>query len=235
MTSTICEDITFIVTTTTTRPAALECPFTRRSIRKLVDWLACCHQRPVVIGRERVGVRNSAHRRCPAALHPTRVRHDPAMALRLIYLVLSRTDTANQIEILVLRHQLAILQRRTPRPRMSWADRAYIAALTRLLPPGDFTGFSSRAVTATIPVGEEPAVGRMVAGRPVRLYGAQHRLLALGDQRSDQPEAGAPTRTSTRPTAGRRACLGRARPGLHPRHRSTPAARVRAAPTPPAR
>jgi hypothetical protein len=45
-----------------------------------------------------------------------------------------RSDTANEIEILVLRHQLAVLQRRTPRPRMSWADRALIAALTRLLP-----------------------------------------------------------------------------------------------------
>ena len=46
----------------------------------------------------------------------------------------SRSDTAKEIEILVLRHQLAVLQRRTPRPPMSWTDRAVIAALARLLP-----------------------------------------------------------------------------------------------------
>jgi hypothetical protein len=46
----------------------------------------------------------------------------------------ARSDTTKEIEILVLRHQLAVLQRRTPRPRMSWTDRALIAALTRLLP-----------------------------------------------------------------------------------------------------
>ena len=66
------------------------------------------------------------------------------MALRLIYLMFSkllswmvlrtRSDTTKEIEILVLRHQLAVLQRRTPRPRISWPDRALIAALTRLLP-----------------------------------------------------------------------------------------------------
>jgi transposase len=66
------------------------------------------------------------------------------MALRLIYLVfsrlatwmllLTRTDTTNAIEILVLRHQLAVLQRGTPRPQLNWADRALIAALARLLP-----------------------------------------------------------------------------------------------------
>src|SRR3954465_7913074 len=46
----------------------------------------------------------------------------------------TRSDTSKEIEILVLRHQLAVLQRRTPRPRMTWTDRALIAALTRLLP-----------------------------------------------------------------------------------------------------
>jgi putative transposase len=66
------------------------------------------------------------------------------MALRLIYQMFSkllgwivlhtRSDTTKDIEILVLRHQLAVLQRHTPRPRMSWTDRALLAALTRLLP-----------------------------------------------------------------------------------------------------
>src|SRR3954447_5712548 len=46
----------------------------------------------------------------------------------------ARSDTAKEIEILVLRHQLAVLRRRTPRPRMSWTDRALISALTRLPP-----------------------------------------------------------------------------------------------------
>ena len=51
------------------------------------------------------------------------------MALKLIYQMFTkllgwmvlhiRSDTTKEIEILVLRHQLAVLQRRTPRPRMS--------------------------------------------------------------------------------------------------------------------
>jgi hypothetical protein len=46
----------------------------------------------------------------------------------------ARPDRAKEIEILVLRHQLVVLQRRTPRPRLRWTDRAVIAALVRLLP-----------------------------------------------------------------------------------------------------
>jgi putative transposase len=66
------------------------------------------------------------------------------VALQLIYLVFSkllswmvlrtRSDTTKDIEILVLRHQLVVLQRCSPRPRIGWPDRALIAALTRLLP-----------------------------------------------------------------------------------------------------
>ena len=51
-------------------------------------------------------------------------------------LLRARPNTAKEIEILilVLRHQLAVFQRRTPRVRMSWTDRALTVALTRLLP-----------------------------------------------------------------------------------------------------
>jgi transposase len=48
------DDVAFIVTTATTRPGSLGCPFTRWSIRKLVAYLARCQQRRVVISRERL-------------------------------------------------------------------------------------------------------------------------------------------------------------------------------------
>ena len=66
----------------------------------------------------------------------------------------ARSDTTNEIEILVLRHQLAVLQLRTPRPRISWTDRAVLAALAHLLPARRFTlaavdGYETSAIYPT--------------------------------------------------------------------------------------
>jgi transposase len=48
------DDIAFIVTTATTRPVKLGCPFTHWSLRKLVQYLERCHERRIVISRERL-------------------------------------------------------------------------------------------------------------------------------------------------------------------------------------
>jgi len=47
--------------------------------------------------------------------------------------LLARSDAAKDVEILVLRHEIAVLRRHNPRPRMTWLDRAILSALSRLL------------------------------------------------------------------------------------------------------
>jgi putative transposase len=66
------------------------------------------------------------------------------MSLRLLYLVFlrllnllllfGRSSASKDVELLVLRHEVAVLRRANPRPRLDWTDRAILAALVSRLP-----------------------------------------------------------------------------------------------------
>jgi putative transposase len=58
--------------------------------------------------------------------------------------LLARGDAAKDLEILVLRHQLTVLRRKAPRPKLEPADRALLAAISRVLPQPVGPASSSR-------------------------------------------------------------------------------------------
>ena len=114
------------------------------------------------------------------------------MLFRLVYLavsrlfawlaLLARSDASKDLEILVLRHEIAVLRRQVARPKPDWADRGLLAALARLLPghlrahrivtPGTLLAWHRRLVKRkrTYPGrAGRPALSREIRGLVVQL------------------------------------------------------------------
>jgi putative transposase len=101
------------------------------------------------------------------------------MCLRFVFLLitrvvawlrLSRREQAWWItEILILRHQIAVLQRRQPcRPKLDWADRALLAILLGVIPKARRHGLRLLVAPDTILRWHRDIVGRRWAARSMR-------------------------------------------------------------------
>ena len=76
----------------------------------------------------------------------SRLGQDRGLSLRLLYLIMIRVfgwlllrgrgQASNDAQIMMVRHEVAVLRRQVTRPKLDWADRAVLGALARLLPAG---------------------------------------------------------------------------------------------------
>src|SRR4051794_37790393 len=151
------------------------------------------------------------------------------MSLRLLYLMfrqvlglvllLGRTSATKDIELLVLRHEVAVLRRSNPRPRLERADRAVFAALVRRLPRAlrahrlltrtrSCAGIAASSA-ADGPTRTGPGGHRSTTSSPPWWCGWRGRTRAgdsapHADQTGSQPKnsAAAPIRSRHRPTDG---------------------------------
>ena len=99
------------------------------------------------------GSRTGLHRLTCVSAHARRAacRHDGGMTTSLVYLLLrqvlqmlaqiARDGAAKDVELLVLRHHLAVLRRQVHRPDLEPADRVVLAAVSRLLPRSRWEAF----------------------------------------------------------------------------------------------
>jgi putative transposase len=120
------------------------------------------------------------------------------MCLRFVFLLITRLaawlrlsrreETWQTTEILILRHQLAVLQRRQPhRPKLNWADRGLLAALLGVIPKARRHGLRPLVTPDTILRWHRDIVRRRWAarsmsgkiGRPVTRRNIQALVLRL--------------------------------------------------------
>jgi putative transposase len=101
------------------------------------------------------------------------------MCLRFVFLLITRVaswlrlsrhqETWKTAEVLILRHQLAILQRRQPRvPKLNWADRALMATLLSVMPRARRHGLRLLVTPDTILRWHRGIVRRRWAARSMR-------------------------------------------------------------------
>jgi hypothetical protein len=87
------------------------------------------------------------------------------------------TDRAKDAEILILRHQVAVLQHQVKTPRLYWADRAVLAALARVLPRSHLRQLQLIVSPRTL---SRPKIG--FGSSPARVLRASGGVRVLVDQ-----------------------------------------------------
>ena len=65
---------------------------------------------------------------------PPACRISPSSGILAWLVLMTRSDAAKTAEVLVLRHEVAVLRRGNPKPKLDRTDRTTVAALIRLLP-----------------------------------------------------------------------------------------------------